>query len=176
LVELRIFISCGEEVEPFRDIAGRVLNALRSAFVFGLSRSVTVTYWDFRDASPAVVPAGQYSAPSLGQVDKSRAVIGILGASVPQVTGDELILATRRLAEGRIDQVWLFLDKTTKSDIHAKFIRRVRRATKMQHLYQEFEGELDFQEKLFVALTPYFVTKVILEDQTPVESAVGAAL
>jgi hypothetical protein len=174
VIELDVFVSCGSEVEALRDVAGRVLRAVERAFYKGLDIPVVVRIGDYRYWSPEVVPSGQFAAPSLAQVDKSSAVVGILGATVPTVTSKELIHAIGRYADGRSDHVWLFVAAATKADVHHRFLKRVKRATKMIVLYQEFDDPADLQEKLFVALIPYVVKKSILERQTPVETAIGA--
>jgi hypothetical protein len=174
LIQLDVFVSCGSEVENLRDVAGRVVRAVERAFYDGLDIPVSVRPKDYRDWSPEVVPAGGFSARSLAQVDKSSAVVGILGPTVPKVTAKELMRAVRRYADGESDEVWLFLASATKDEVHRRFLRRVKRVTKMNVVYQEFDDQSDFQEKLFVALIPYVVRKSILERQTAVESSVGA--
>lgn len=174
MIQLDVFVSCGSEVENLRDVAGRVVRAVERAFYDGLDIAVSVRPKDYRDWPPEVVPTRQFSARSLAQVDKSSAVVGILGASVPTVTAKELMRAVKRYADGESDEVWLFLAAATKDEAHRRFLRRVKRVTKMTVVYQEFDDLGDFQEKLFVALIPYVVKKSILDRQTPVESSVGA--
>lgn len=173
MVELQVFISCGSEVKPLRLLAGRVLEALERSFLWGLDISVAIRNWNYEDEPPEVVALGRFSARSLRMVDSSSAVVGILGPSVPPVTSEEILRAITRYATGKADNVWLFLASGTKSDDHRRFLRKIKRKTKMIAVYQEFDGDLDLQEKLFVALTPYVIRKAILERQTPVEAAAG---
>lgn len=175
MVELRVFISCGSEVKPLRRVAERVLKALERSFLYGLDISIAIHNWNYEDEPPEVVAVGQFSARSLRMVDSSSAVVGILGPSIPAVTSEEILRAIERYATGRADNVWLFLASKTRGDEHDKFLRRIKRKTRMVIVYQPFDNKMDLQEKLFVALTPYVIRKVLLEQQTPVEPAVGGA-
>jgi len=176
VIELDVFVSCGAEVADLRDIAARALAGLERAFLRGLDAPLVIRYWDYRDEPPAVVAHGEFSAQSLRMVDSASAVIGILGATVPTVASQELLRAIERYASGQADNVWLFLASATKGDVHRNFLRKVQRKTKMTVLYQEFDGQVDFQEKLFVALIPYMVRKAILDRQTLIPAASGGVV
>lgn len=173
VVELDVFVSCGSEVAALRDIAVRVLRALEFSFLRGLQVPVVIRNWDYREESPEVVARGEFSARSLRMLDSSTAVIGILGASVPAVTSEELLRAIERYAVGEADRVWLFVAAATRGEAHKKFLDRIKRKTKMVIVYQEFDDELELQEELFKALIPYVVRKAIVERQTAVPMAQG---
>lgn len=168
MLELVVFISCGAEVAALRDVARRVLDTLERVFLYGLDISITIRNWDYRDEPPEVVSPGQFSARSLQWVDKSSAVIGILGPTVPDVTAQELIRAIARYATGQADNVWLFVASATRGDVHKEFLARVEREAQMTVVFQEFDGELDLQAKIFRALIPYVVKKAILDRRSPV--------
>lgn len=175
MIELHVFISCGDEVSPLRDIAVRVLNALERSFLRGLEIPIVVRNWDYRDEPPEVVAKGAFSARSLRMLSQASVVVGILGPSVPKVTSEELLEGIRRYSAGDADNVLLFLNKATKGQAHRRFLRKILRETDMAVVYQEFNDQLDFQEKLFVALIPYLVRKSVLERQTPITAATGGA-
>lgn len=175
MIELDVFVSCGSEVATLRDIAVRVLRALEFSFWRGLEIPVVIRNWDYREESPEVVARGEFSARSLRMLDSSTAVIGILGATIPLVTSEEIIRAIQRYAAGEADRVWLFVAAATRGEAHEKFLTRIKRKTRMIVVYQEFRDELELQEELFRALIPYVVRKAILERQTAIPIAQGGA-
>lgn len=175
MVELRVFISCGDEVVIYRDLAVRVLEVLEGSLVYGLGFAVVIRNWDYRDEPPEVVPRGRFSARSLQMVESSPVVVGILGATVPPVTSEELLHAIGRVAAGRAENVHLFLLAGVRGSAHDAFLAQILRQTEMQVVYQEFQNGEDLVLKLFRALNPYVIRKAILERQTPVEATGDAA-
>lgn len=175
VIELHVFISCGDEVSPLRDVAVRVLQGLERSFLRGLEIPIVIRNWDYRDEPPEVVAKGEFSARSLRMLSQASVVVGILGPHVPTVTSQELLEGIRRYSAGDADNVLLFLKAATKGPVHRQFLRKILRETDMAVVYQEFEDDLDFQAKLFVALIPYLVRKSVFERQTPIASATGGA-
>jgi len=157
MLEIWVFVSGGSETDDYRDVAKRVIRAVERIFVVGLERDVVLRHWDYREESPDIVPLGQFASKSLRMVDRSGAVIAILGEEIPRVTGNEIRRAIDQLTAEKTDKVWLFIDAAKKNDNHRRFVRRLRRAHRVEVIYQEFTDPLDFQEKAFVALTPYVV-------------------
>ena len=146
MIELHVFISCGDEVSPLRNIAVRVLKSLELSFLHGLDVPIVIRNWDYRDQPPEVVAQGEFSARSLRMVDQASVVVGILGPHVPPVTSEELAAGIRRYSAGDADNVLLFVNAVTKGEVHRRFLRRILRETGMAVVYQEFEDDLDFQE------------------------------
>jgi hypothetical protein len=176
MVEIWVFVSCGAALNPLRDGALQVIAAVERMFVFGLSVSVVLRNWDWRNEPPEIVGSNEFAARSLRMVERSNAVVAILADTIPPTTRKEIHGAIRQFASGRTDQVWVFVDNTAKNEAHARFVQNIRRRHKVQVIYQGYDAELDFQEKLFVALIPYVVRKTILDEQAQVESSAGASL
>lgn len=173
MIELWVFVSCGAALNPLRDVAVDVIKAVERMHVYHLGVSVVLRNWDWREEPPALVGAGEFAGLSLSMVERSHAVVAILGDGVPRVTGKEIRRAIERFADGRTDRVWIFVDEDLKSDAHTRFVGRIKREYGIQVLYQTYSGALDFQRKLFVALTPYVVKKAIVDRRTPIVPIAG---
>jgi hypothetical protein len=175
VVILQVFISCGAEVEAFRDLANRVLTMLEESFVYGLQIPVVIRTWDYRREPPEVVPEGQFAARSLRMVESAPVVVGILGATIPTVTSEELMHAIGQVASGRADNVLMFVSAGSRGPAHATFLDEITANTQMEVVFQEFDGNDDFVLKLVRALNPYVIRKAILERQTEVAAPLGGA-
>ncbi len=175
MIELWLFVSCGAALNSLRDVAVDVIQAVERMHVYDFGVSVVLRNWDWREEPPALVGANEFAARSLSMVERSHAVVAILGDGVPRVTGREIRRAIERFAHGQTDRVWVFVDEALKSDTHTRFVNRIKRQYKVQVVYQTYNGELDFQRKLFVALTPYVVKKAIVDRRTPMAPVTGGA-
>lgn len=159
MLQIWIFVSGGKETDGYRDIAKTVIRAVERILTRGLERDLVLRHWDYREDPPDVVPAGQLASTSLRFVERSGAVIAILGADIPRITGKEIRRAIEQYTAQRTDRVWLFIDAGKKNDKHRAFVRRLKKRYRVDVIYQEFKDPLDFQERVFVALTPYVVRR-----------------
>lgn len=157
MLEIWVFVSGGAETDDYRDVAKRVIHSVERILYVGLERDVVLRHWDYREEPPDVMPLGEFASTSLRMVDRSGAVIAILGEEIPRVTGKEIRRSITQLTAKKTDKVWVFVDAAKKNDRHRRFVRRLRRTHHVEVIYQEFDDLLDFQEKAFVALTPYVV-------------------
>jgi hypothetical protein len=60
-----IFISGGSDTNKHRHLAAEAIERLRQALQYELRLDVTITSWDYRHATPTVVPEGSLAAVSL---------------------------------------------------------------------------------------------------------------
>lgn len=167
MIELWVFVSGGAEVREQRDLAVDVIRAVERIFVFELNVDLVLRNWDYRDEPPELVGLDQFAARSLRMVDRSHAVMAILGPTVPRVTGQEIRRAVERFTAGQTDRVWVFVDEAMKNDKHRRFVQRIAHDLSVQVVYQPFTTPLDLQRKLFVALTPLVIRKTILATPAP---------
>lgn len=163
---ITVFISCGADMNAFRDLALGVIRALEN-ITLQMRLPVVLQNWDFRDSPPEVVPSGQLAARSLQMLEQSQLLVGILGADIPTVTSQEIDRALDLYISGGTMQVMIFIVEAAKGPIHDDFLADIKQRHGLQVIYQEFASELDFQRKLFVALTPHILGRALELTTTP---------
>ena len=111
-------ISNGADTNRYRDIAVNVAADVAHLFTYELGQPVGIRQWDYRRDNPRVVPAGALAARSLSMVERSECLLAILGATVPNITSQEVIRAFERRQAGERVDFWLFLNPDQKTSDH----------------------------------------------------------
>lgn len=168
MIRVEIFISCGAEVEKFRDIGNGVLRLLDHMFANEMDQEVAVRTWDFRNDAPRVVQAGELAARSLTMVGRSQGLVAIFGEEVPEITQKEIQEAFELRRHGREVSVWIFLDPEKKAAKLEEFLESIRNDFGEEVIYGHYRTDLEFQSALFNALTPYVFRKLGVAVQPPV--------
>lgn len=160
MIELNIFISGGDEIAELRDIAMKALRLLEQMFVAEMNASLVLRTWDFRIDPPRVVPRGQVAAKSLTMVERSQALVVILGNAVPPVTREEILRAFELRASGVELEVWVFMRSGPETEDHQNLFSDIRGLGDEDVIYSQYGSHLDFQGELLVTLMPYVLERV----------------
>jgi hypothetical protein len=105
---VELFISNGSDTNRYRDVAADVGHRLTQLLQYELGYDVGIVNWDYRRATPTVVPAGTLASTSLRMVDRAEALVAIFGRRDPTVTKEEIRQAFRRLDTGEAVDVFVF--------------------------------------------------------------------
>jgi hypothetical protein len=160
VVEVELFISCADDVEPLRDITQSVMRLLEHMFLRSMGQSVIIYEWDFRIDPPGVVPAGSVAARSLTMVERSQGLIAILGERIGAVSRKEIRRAFELRVAGQPVQVWTFLNPALKSTDHEALFEEIKKDFDLEIVYTEYADPTEFQGKLFITLIPYLLERV----------------
>jgi hypothetical protein len=160
MIEVSIFISGGNEIQELRDIAMKALRLLEQTFTAELDVPLVLRSWDFRIDPPRVVPRGALAVKSLTMVERSQAVVAILGQSVPGVTRQEILRAFELRANGVELNVWMFMRSGPQTDDHRELFQEIGDRWGEDIIFSQYEDQLDFQGKLLVTLMPYVLERV----------------
>lgn len=160
LVDIEVFISCGSDVNRYRDIGDAVLRRLQHMLVRELALEVRLDTWDFREAAPHVVPAGNVSSLSLAMVEQSNALVAIFGRRSPRITRQEIRRAFEMRQAGRPVEIFTFMNPGQKQSVHDNFLDAVRDEFQEQIVWTPYSNGLEFQAKLFTTLTAYALRRV----------------
>lgn len=161
---IRLFVSCGNEVERLRDIASDVVRRVDHILVDDLDTGHTVKEWDFRLDPPREEPVGHIADRSLYFVERSDVVIAIIGASVPPVTHQEIRRVFELRAVGRDRELWVFSYRKRARNPAASgpprptlkdLVKEMGDDFGTQVMYQTVKTELEFQAALMAKLVPY---------------------
>ena len=170
MLEFRVFISCGDEMEGFRDIAQDVLKRLDQMYAdeLGINQGIVIREWDFRRDNPRIVPAGTVAARSLAIVDKSHAVVAVLGRTVPTITRDEILEVFKRRTEGIGIELFLFMNPTLRDEPHRDLLAEIKNEYGEEPMWGRYQNSLDFQGTLFTTLVVHTLRrlKLISTDRT----------
>ena len=106
----KVFISCGQDRNPYRNIGLRVIDNLNQFTAFEVEIQPILLNWDYRRDLPRDVPAGEFERRSLEIVDQSHLLIGVLGPTVPELTRKEILRAYSRQAQGEQMRPYVLAD------------------------------------------------------------------
>lgn len=159
MLEVAVMISNGENEDPYRDCAKRVIERLNHMFRQDLNQALYVTNWDYRLDPPGVVPAGDLAVRSLSMVTRSEALVAIFGSTVPDITAQEVRRAFEKRRRGTSMPVWTFLNPGLKGHRHETFVEEIRNDFNEQIVWAHYTDLLDFQGLLFTTLTPYLLKR-----------------
>ncbi len=164
MIELRIFISGGDEIEELREVAMKALRMLEQTFATEMNASLFLRNWDFRLGPPTVVPAGQIAAKSLTMVERSHALVAILGETVPDITGKEILRAFELRAAGAPVDVWVFLLRGAQNEENGHLFEKIRQIASEDVVYSQYDDALEFQGALMMTLIPFLLERVETAD------------
>jgi hypothetical protein len=156
LIDVELFVSCGAEVEPLRDVANSTVqhldNALRNVMRLPIRTSIA---WDFRLDPPSVVPVGNKFARSLDMVARSNAVATILGDGLPEGTRQEILQAFEIRRSQPDFEVWMFLERRRRKQHHQDLLDRIEADFSEAVVYTYYRSRTDFQAKFVAAILPF---------------------
>src|SRR5439155_12507474 len=153
-VELDLFISCGSDVNKYRDLGRGTFKLLEDTFL-EMAVPLYIRNWDYRTDPPRVVPVGAVAARSLNMVDRSHGLIAIFGSTLPRVTCAEIREMFDRRRRGQRVEIWVFVNPDKKTQEHAGFFEQVKKEFGEEIIYSLYRSPTDFQGMLFRTLIPF---------------------
>jgi hypothetical protein len=169
--QVEVFISNGSDTNTYRNTAVDVLKRLQQLLQAELNYDVAITNWDYRLASPTLVPAGELAGPSLRVVDRSHACIAIFGRSCPRITRQEVREMLVRQQRGESVELFVFVDPKKKGLAHDQFFEDLTDAFGIELVWAPYSDPLSFQAILFTTLIGFLLNH--LEIKNP--ALLGAA-
>lgn len=166
LVEVEVMISGGRDTDVQRDVAGSVLIDLQHMFRKEMHEPVFIDQWDYRRASPTVVPSGAMAALSLQQVEQTHILIVLLDQRVPEITGQEVERALELRATGRPLEVYAYTRPPTPAEI-TDFLSELKTRLGLEVVYAPYDDHLTLQARLFTTLVPYVLARLIAPGTAP---------
>jgi hypothetical protein len=152
-----IFISNGSDTNRYRDTASDVLARLRQLLQYELHYDVTLANWDYRRASPTVVPSGTMAATSLSIVDQSHALVAIFGRRCPRITCQEIRRAIERRVSGERIEVFIFLNPGLRTPEHDTFFNQLGADFAVEPVWAAYTSQVTFQAQLFTTLMRFLL-------------------
>jgi hypothetical protein len=153
---INIFVSCGSDMNGHRDLAVDAIRRLQQLLQFEMNLEVTINHWDYRLATPGVVPSGALAATSLANVDRSDALIAIFGRRVPVITQHEIREAFMRRQRGETQAVFVFANPDQMTDRHRTFFTEIEQTFGEEIVFGHFANRTTFQAALYTMLFRYF--------------------
>jgi hypothetical protein len=160
VLEVEVFISCGDEVAALRDVGNSVLKSLQHMLLYNMRVQVTILNWDYRMAPPTVVPKGGLAGLSLSMVERSQALIAIFGKELPPVTREEIRKAFALRRAGKSVEVYVFINPALKTGEHDTFLKNIEVDFGEKVVYTHYNDSLEFQGKLFITLMPFILKRI----------------
>jgi hypothetical protein len=152
---IELFVSCGSDRDRYRDVAKDAIERLRQVIQFEMRPDVTIAYWDYRIATPTVVPVGTLAATSLANVDRSDALVAIFGKRVPNVTTQEVREAFERRRRGEKQDVFMFAHPGLMTPQHDELLKAIENDYGETIVYAPYRDQLSFQGSLYTTLFKY---------------------
>ena len=152
---IELFVSCGSDRDSYRDVAKDAIERLRQVIQFEMGLDVTIAYWDYRTATPTVVPRGALASMSLANVDRSDALVAIFGRRVPRITKQEIRRAFERRRRGERQEVFVFAHPGLITSQHDGFFQRIEDDFGETIVYAPYSNRLTFQASLYTTLFQY---------------------
>jgi len=149
---LRIMVSCADDADRWRDIVEQVRQRLQHSYQNEVGFFFILDSWDYRIATPLVVPRGELAGPSLAAVRASHCLILIVEGRVGEVSRKEVYEAFERRANGEIVHVRVFLHKGGDEAALRELANQVLEKYNEQIVWTTFDDELDFQARIFCCL------------------------
>lgn len=169
---VKIFISCGSDVDRYRDTGKAAFETIEHMFEHELDYPIAVRSWDFRLDAPRIVRPEDMAARSLAKVEGAYAMVGIFGRRCPGITQREIRRAFELRRDGAEVEVLVFVNPNTKESAHDTFIREIRDEFGEQIVYQPYRNRLEFQARFLSALIPLLLKKTgIARPSLPERSA-----
>jgi hypothetical protein len=155
MLNIEVFVSCGSDRNGYRDVAKDAIERLRQLIRFEMTLEATIEYWDYRTATPTVVPRGGLAATSLANVDRSDALVAIFGRSLPNITTQEIRRAFERRERGEAEDVFVFVNPGLKTARHDAFFDRIEHDFGETIIWTPYTSRLTFQAGLYTTLFRY---------------------
>lgn len=158
MLDLRIFISCGKEANRLRNLGGRVVDQL-SQFLVTERDGPILFCWDYRKDLPRDVPAGEFERRSLELVDRSQILIGVLGATVPDLTRKEILRAYERQAGGEQMRAFVLANPNLIGAEHRRLLARIKRDYRREVQFGHYEKSEDFLHQMYRTMFRYLLER-----------------
>jgi len=155
--QVAFFISNGSDTNRYRDTAVDVLRRLQQLLQTELNYDVALTEWDYRLASPTIVPVGGLAGPSLRVVDRSRVCVAILGARCPRIAQEEIKEMLTRRQQGEAVELFLFVNESQIGSAHRAFFDEVRTTFGVELVWAPYSDRVTFQATLFTTVTRFLL-------------------
>lgn len=149
---LRIMVSSADDADRWRDIVEDVRQRLQHSYQNEVGLFYILDSWDYRMATPTVVPRGELAGPSLAAVRASHCLILIVEGRVGDVSREEVLEAFERRANGDIIEVRVFLHEGGDEAALRELADQVLAKYNEQIVRTKFSDELNFQARMFCCL------------------------
>lgn len=154
---VEVSIVNGSDADLYRDTALDVLRRLQQLFQSELNYDVAIVNWDYRLASPTVVPAGGLAGPSLRVIDRSHACIAIFGRRCPRITREEVTEMLEREARGEPVKLFVFVNPAQRQQALDDFFAELSATFGREPLWSQYSDRLSFQGILFTTLVGFLL-------------------
>jgi hypothetical protein len=155
-----IFISGGSDTNRHRDLASEAIDRLRQVLQYELGLDVTITSWNYRHATPTVVPGGTLAATSLANVDRSDVLVGIFAKSLPRITQEEVREALTRRQNGESQELFVFANPNRLTARHWDFFNELRDTFGEEIVFGHYTDRVTFQASLYTTLFKYLFERL----------------
>lgn len=155
--QVAFFISNGSDTNRYRDTAVDVIRRLQQLLQAELNYDVALTEWDYRLASPTIVPVGGLAGPSLRVVDRSRVCVAILGRRCPRVTQEEIKEMLTRRQRGEAVELFLFVNESQMTSDHHSLFAEITAAFGVELVWAPYSDRVTFQATLFTTVVRFLL-------------------
>jgi hypothetical protein len=166
LEEIRLLISGGDEVKPYRRLAEQVLDRWNHMLDAELRSRHIFRDWDYTKDASRDEDIGHFADRSIRAVEESEGVIAICADVVTPTSGLEIrhVYELRELGQQR--ELWFLVVPTPEDHHHSggtplhEFVQEIRRDFGKERIYHRVEDPLDLQASLIFEMMPWAVRRV----------------
>jgi hypothetical protein len=159
------FLVCGSsDTNHLRDLADAAIRRFQQVLRRELDLPIFFESWDYREATPTVIPKGTLAATSLATVDRSNAVIPIFGRRLGRIASEELERAFQRRKRGEAVEVIAFVHPGQRTARQRAFFDRLTETYGEEIVFGEYHDRLEFQARFDAWLFRYLFEKQLTND------------
>lgn len=159
-----IMVACGGDRDRYRDVASDAISRLRQVFESDWNRAATIIEWDYRRAPPEVVRAGGLATTSLLNVDRSDALIAILGKRVPTITRLEIRRAFESRRSGIPKAIFVFANPSLWTRKHDELNAELEAEYGEGFIYAPYQDRMTFQASLYTSLFRFLFERLAVSN------------
>ncbi len=161
------FLVCGSsDTNHLRDLADAAIRRFRQVLRTELGLPIYLESWDYREATPTVVPQGGVAAASLATVDRCNAVIPIFGRRLGRIASEELEHAFERRRRGETVAVIAFVHPDQRTATQQAFFDRITETYGEVIVFAEYHDRLEFQARFDAWLFRYLFEQQLSTEGT----------
>jgi hypothetical protein len=147
-----VLVSGAGDINPLRKLANDTLGRFEQVLQTELELPIHFGNWDYREATPTVVPVSDFSRMSLNAVDRSSAVFALFRRSWGAVTAEEIERAFQRRRGGEDVEVFAFVHPDQITTQHRDLFDDIAATFGEQIVYQEYRSQVQFQARFDACL------------------------
>jgi hypothetical protein len=153
-------VSASSDTDHLRDLADASIRRFQQVLRTELRLPIFFESWDYREATPTVVPRGALAATSLATVDRSSAVIPIFGRRLGRIASQEISRAFDRRQRGEDIQVVAFVHPDQRTARQREFFNGITETYGEEIVFAEYHDRLEFQGRFDAWLFRYLFERL----------------